>query len=135
MFSKFITIIITIQIVSCRAAVASPVPGDHHFWRAMSTQTSRTNQKIAWTLKALVVFSHYIISTNLSVAVSEKNLTNTQREQRTRAGGYEQKLISLYFLADISVFCIWIKQIKKIKRMLPCRHILCAKGLKNHIIF
>ncbi len=35
-----------------------------------------------------------------------------------RAGGYEQKFISLYFLADlrytvyISVFCIWIKQIK-----------------------
>ncbi len=37
---------------------------------------------------------------------------------QNRAGRYEQKFISLYFLADlryslyISVFCIWIKQIK-----------------------
>ncbi len=32
----------------------------------------------------------------------------------------------------MSVFCIWIKQIKL---LLPCRHILCAKkGLKSHYI-
>ncbi len=54
-----------------------------------------------------------------------------------RAGWYEHKFISLYFLVDlwyalyISVFCIWIKQIK---RMLPCRHTMCKKRLKSHYI-
>ncbi len=51
----------------------------------------------------------------------------TRRDER-----YEQKFISLYFLADlqytvyISVF--WIKQAKG-----ECRHILSAKRGSNHI--
>ncbi len=49
----------------------------------------------------------------------EQNLTNCTFLQ-SRAGQYEQKLISLYFCPDlrytvhISVFCILIKQINKV---------------------
>lgn len=80
MSSKFIRVIITIQIVSCTAAAKNPVSGDQLSWKVMNTQTSRTNQKIAWTLKALVL-SDYIISTNLSVAMSEKSCTRRTEEQ------------------------------------------------------
>ncbi len=49
----------------------------------------------------------------------ELNITKCTFLQ-SRVGQYEQKFISLYFLADlrytvhISVFCIWIKQINKV---------------------
>lgn len=67
---------------SCRAAAKSPPPGDQLSWRVMGTQTSRTNQKIAWTLKALNVLLRYIICTTLCCNIWE-NPANAQREQRT----------------------------------------------------
>ncbi len=49
----------------------------------------------------------------------EQNITKCTFLQ-SRAGQYEKKFISLYFLADlqytvhISAFCIWIKQMNKV---------------------
>ncbi len=59
-----------------------------------------------------------------TMAIDNKNIIKTHIYiyiyiyMYIRAGRYEQKFISQYFLADLqytvylSVFCIWIKQIK-----------------------